>query len=137
MKMKTIKAELKDLDEKLLFNESLFDCNLGEFVRFEIEEDHSLVVIYQYLSYYENGECRNLFTRVYEGYNSSRDFYPVFYYAITRLMYHSIMFLRHLPIKRFNRFIENDRIEREICNIYLLLAILKFGLTIIIPQLLI
>lgn len=126
-KMKTIKAELKDLDEKqiLNFNESLLDCKLGEFVRIKIEEDPSLVVIYQYQSCYVDDEYRNVFTGLYERYNSSRDFYPVFYYAITRLMYHSIMFLRHLPVKRFNRFVENDRIEREINNINLLLAILK------------
>ena len=123
--MKTIKSKLKDLDEKLIVYENLSDCNLGEFVRVEIEEYPSMIVIHQVLLSYMDGDYTKTLTRLYESYNSSRDFYPVFYYAIARLMYHSIMFLRNLPVKRFNRFIEKDRIEREINNIHLLSSILK------------
>src|SRR5574344_1691517 len=44
-------------------------------------------------------------------YRSDKDLYPVFCYAAGRMMYNSLMYLRQLPIGKFNRFREKERFD--------------------------
>lgn len=94
----------------------------GEFIQFIIDKQPSLLVIAQKHTCEINGVYSSIALLVYR---NDKDLYPIFYYAIAKLMYHSIMYFRHLPIKLFNRFSQKERFEHEKNNIKILLSILS------------
>ncbi len=123
--MKTIKISYEDFDDKYISNSDLDTFEDGEFIRIEINEFPSLLVIGQVISIYTNGKSIKMIHKNHHFYNSNKHKYPVFYFAITNLMFYSLLYVRNLPLKHFNRFYEQERFELELKNINLLFRILK------------
>lgn len=109
------------ISEKYIHFNSLDNLTDGEFVRITVNDMPSVLFLAQKSSHVSNEGITTSIARLV--YRSDIDLYPIFYYAVGRIMYHSLMYLRHLPLGRFNRFIDRDRFNFELVNIKTALAL--------------
>lgn len=95
--------------------EGLDDLADYEFLQLTFTDAPDVFAIAQKFSCVTNdGTLKDVIRIVYR---SDKDLYPIFYYAVGRMMYNSLMYFRHLPIGKFNRFRDNERFNHELSNI--------------------
>lgn len=123
--IRDIQIPPEDLDNKFILTNITDEINTFEFVRINYKSESNLLIIAQKFMLLRD---ETEFPCVKIIYRSDRDLFSPSLYAITKLLYHSIMYFRHLPLKKkylCNRLSDENRFLLEINNVDIILLMLN------------